>query len=225
MERHRTPATEKKEFAMDRLMLFSDAVFAIAITLLVIDLKWPELRENVAIRWDRDLGPLTFSFVGFVLSFYFIGRFWAVHLRLFRLVRQYDQGLINRNLLFLFFIVLFPFTASGMFGHLQVDFALPVFVYLGNLVLVSVANLRLCRYIFYSKPYLSVEGEKEHKKYFYLRSLYTTIATMATMGVVVVVALIFPRRIDYIASSVSIAGLFMAIANKRAARFRPVGHF
>lgn len=225
MEKRRGPKFEK-EFELERLSLFSDAVFAIAITLLVIDIKWPELPENLAgIRWDQALGPLIFSLVGFVLSFFFVGRFWAVHLRLFRLVRKYDQGLINRNLLFLFFIVLFPFTASGMFGHLQDGFVLPLYFYLGNLLLVSWANFHLCRYIFYRKPYLSVRGEHSHKKYFYVRSLYTLIAMAAMLGVVVIVALIFPRRIDYIGSSCSAGGIFLWIANKKAGRHRPVGHF
>src|SRR5882757_7317893 len=112
--KRRFGSLEKKDFELERVSLFSDAVFAIAITLLVIEIKWPELPENAkSIEWDRALGPMAFSFIGFVLSFFFIGRFWQVHLRLFRLIKRYDEGLINRNLLFLFFIVTFPFTASG----------------------------------------------------------------------------------------------------------------
>src|SRR5215472_12474826 len=101
MQKHRESILEK-EFELERVSLFSDAVFAIAITLLVIDIKWPEMPENMAhIQFDRTLGQLVFSFSGFVLSFFLIGRYWTVHLRLFRLVRKYDQGLINRNLLLL----------------------------------------------------------------------------------------------------------------------------
>jgi uncharacterized membrane protein len=215
----------EREFEMERIILFSDAVFAIAITLLVIDIKWPELPENLAgIHWDRVIGPVAFSFIGFGLSFFFIGRFWTVHLRLFRLVRKYDQGLINRNLLFLFFIVTFPFTASGLFGHLQTGFILPLYFYLGNLVLVPAANFQLCRYIFYDKPYLSVEGEAAEKKYFYIRSLYTTLAMVAMLAVVVVVALLFPQRLDLVGYSCVSGGLFLRIANKKAGKLRPAGH-
>src|SRR5258708_22372876 len=183
MKRHLS-SFEEKEFELQRISLFSDAVFAIAITLLVIDIKWPELPENTVVtQWDRMLGRTVFSFAGFALSFYFIGRFWQVHLRLFRLVRQYDAGLISRNLLFLFFIVTFPFTASGLFGRLRSDFALPLYVYLANLVLVSAANFHLCRYVFHIKSHLSVEGESAEKKYFYMRSLYSTYAMLAMVSV------------------------------------------
>src|ERR1700744_6089437 len=106
--KHHTEALEK-EFELERMILFSDAVFAIAITLLVIDIKWPELPESRAgVDKLQLLKPTIFGFLGFALSFFFIGKSWAIHLRLFRLLRKYDQGLINLNLLFLFFIVIFP---------------------------------------------------------------------------------------------------------------------
>jgi len=225
MKRHLS-SFEEKEFELERISLFSDAVFAIAITLLVIDIKWPELPEySVVTQWDRMLGPTVFSFAGFALSFYFIGRFWQVHLRLFRLVRQYDAGLISRNLLFLFFIVTFPFTASGLFGRLRSDFALPLYVYLANLVLVSAANFHLCRYVFHIKSHLSVEGESAEKKYFYMRSLYSTYAMLAMVSVVIIVSLIFPGRMEIIGPSCAIGGFFLRIANKKANKLRPPGHY
>ena len=225
MKRQLDPLQEKN-FELERISLFSDAVFAIAITLLVIDIKWPELPENrVMTAWDPELWPMVFSFVGFVLSFYFIGRFWQVHLRLFRLVKGYDEGLIHRNLLFLFFIVTFPFTASGLFGRLRSDFALPLYIYMANLVLVSAANYNLCRYIFHLKPHLSIEGESGEKKYFYARSLYSTYAMLGSVGIVLVVSLIFPHRMEIIGPSCASAGIFLRIANKKTKRLRPPGHF
>jgi uncharacterized membrane protein len=225
MKKHLDPLVEK-DFELERISLFSDAVFAIAITLLVIEIKWPELPENGArIQWDKVLAPTLFSFIGFILSFFFIGRFWQVHLRLFRLVRKYDEGLISRNLLFLFFIVTFPFTASGLFGHLRSDFVLPLYIYLANLVLVSAANYHLCRYIFHIKPYLSIEGEAAEKKYFYARSLYTTLAMLAMIGIVILVSLIFRGRMDIIGPSCGCGALFLRIANKKADKLKPAGHF
>jgi uncharacterized membrane protein len=224
--KRRLGAVEKKDFELERVSLFSDAVFAIAITLLVIDIKWPELPEDrVMTTWDPALWPMAFSFVGFILSFYFIGRFWQVHLRLFRLVKRYDEGLIHRNLLFLFFIVTFPFTASGLFGRLRSDFALPLYIYMANLMLVSAANFHLCRYIFHVKPYLGVEGQNEEKKYFYVRSLYSTYAMVGSVGVVLVVSLIFPKRMEIIGPSCASAGIFLRMANKKSNRIRPPGHF
>ena len=224
--KRRLGAVEKKEFELERVSLFSDAVFAIAITLLVIDIKWPELPEQAS-HADRNeaLWRMAFSFVGFVLSFIFVGRFWQVHLRLFRLVKKYDEGLIHRNLLFLFFIVTFPFTASGLFGHLGSEFSLPLYVYAANLVLVTAANFNLCRYIFRLKPYLSIDGDKEEKKYFYVRSLYTTYAMLGMVGVVALVSLIFPQRMEIIGPSCGSGGFFLRMANKKANKLRPAGRF
>lgn len=224
MLRRRIPLLER-EFELERVSLFSDAVFAIAITLLVIDIKWPELPENATgAEINRSLGQMLFSFIGFVLSFFFIGRFWQVHLRLFRLIGNYDTGLINRNLLFLFFIVTFPFTASGLFGHLRNEFELPLYIYLANLMLVSAANFNLCRYVFYVRPHLGVEGKNVEKRYFYVRSLYTTFAMIGMIAIVTITALVFPHRTDIIGSSCSAGFIFLQMAGRKAGKLRPAGH-
>ena len=67
-----------KEFELERMILFSDAVFAIAITLLIIEIKFPELPENY--RKSLDLfvmfKPTLIQFFGFFLSFFFVGMSW-----------------------------------------------------------------------------------------------------------------------------------------------------
>jgi uncharacterized membrane protein len=102
---------------LERIVFFSDAVMAIAITLLAIDLRVPEIATSVAAtelpRALRDLGP---QFMSFVISFFVIGIYWMSHHRYFRFIQRYDGGLIALNLLFLLFIVLMPFVAS-LFGQ------------------------------------------------------------------------------------------------------------
>ena len=102
---------------LERIVFFSDAVMAIAITLLAIDLKVPEIATSVAAtelpRALRDLGP---QFMSFIISFFVIGIYWMSHHRYFRFIQRYDGGLIALNLLFLLFIVLMPFVAS-LFGQ------------------------------------------------------------------------------------------------------------
>src|SRR5882757_9798161 len=103
--KHEKTALEK-EFELERLILFSDAVFAIAITLLVIDIKFPEVHEGESRTLEKLLRPTLFEFGAFAFSFFVIGRAWSEHLKICRHLKKYDQGLINRNLLFLFFIVI-----------------------------------------------------------------------------------------------------------------------
>src|SRR5215510_8639674 len=98
----------KKEFQLERLILFSDAVFAIAITLLVIEIKVPEIHEKhveEVVLLSR-LAELIPKFIGFIISFLLIGQYWIVHHRMFSFVINYTDRLILMNILFLFAIAL-----------------------------------------------------------------------------------------------------------------------
>jgi uncharacterized membrane protein len=97
--------SQEREVA--RIAAFSDGVFAIAITLLALQLEIP-FGDRVDV-WAglRDLWP---SFLSFAISFAVIGAYWIAHHRLFSLVERYDRRLLWLNLLALFFIVLMPFT-------------------------------------------------------------------------------------------------------------------
>jgi uncharacterized membrane protein len=219
MEKYRSRLLEK-EFEFERLSLFSDAVFAIAITLLVIDIKWPEGGSEKEDLWPR-MAPTVSSFIGFALSFFFIGRAWSQHLRIFRLLEKFDQGLIARNLLNLFFIVTFPFSAAGLFGHTRPGFLLPLYIYLVNLMLVAASHYNLCRYVVRSKSFLTKEGEKEEKNFIYLQSKYVALAMLGMVVVVVGVSLV-TRDALYVSCSSGSGAIFLRIANKKANKFAPV---
>ncbi|MBK9569950.1 MAG: DUF1211 domain-containing protein [Chitinophagaceae bacterium] len=103
----------RKEFQLERLILFSDAVFAIAITLLVIEIKIPEIHENVSDKaLLQSLGHLIPKFIGFIVSFMMIGLYWTVHHRMFGFVTSYSRKLLILNLVFLFFVALMPFSTG-----------------------------------------------------------------------------------------------------------------
>jgi uncharacterized membrane protein len=97
---------------LERIEFFSDAVIAIAVTLLAIDIKPPEV----------ELTQLPMALVGlaprlgiFALSFLIIGSFWVGHHVTFTFIRQYDYRLVWLNLVFLLFVALIPF-ASALLG-------------------------------------------------------------------------------------------------------------
>jgi uncharacterized membrane protein len=104
--------SQEKEVA--RIAAFSDGVFAIAITLLALQLDIPS-GDGVDV-WAalQNLWP---SFLSFGISFAVIGAYWIAHHRLFSLVERYDRKLLWLNLLSLFFIVLMPFTTSLIGEH------------------------------------------------------------------------------------------------------------
>ncbi|MDG4839588.1 TMEM175 family protein [Micromonospora sp. WMMD967] len=93
----------------DRMTAFSDGVFAIVITLLVIDLRVPEYHEGELLTGLLDEGP---SYLAFVVSFVYIGVLWLNHHALLRLIRRTTLALSWINLGVLFGAVIIPFPTA-----------------------------------------------------------------------------------------------------------------
>jgi uncharacterized membrane protein len=107
---------EENEIEFSRIVAFSDGVFAIAITILVLNLAIPANlpADDVGqALWDQHLDIFTYA-----LSFAVIGRFWLGHHRFFGDVVGFDGRLIGLNFLYLAWIVLIPFSSSvlGEYG-------------------------------------------------------------------------------------------------------------
>jgi uncharacterized membrane protein len=105
-------------FGLDRIVFFSDAVMAIAITLLVLDLKVPDAAGGSASDLGRTimLGLLP-KYLGYMVSFWVIALYWVAHHRCFRYIRKYDRRLIYLNFLFLMFIAFMPFPTALLFSN------------------------------------------------------------------------------------------------------------
>jgi uncharacterized membrane protein len=142
----------KKEFQVERLVLFSDAVFAIAITLLVIDIKVPEI-HNTDITEKKFLQLLLVQlpkFLGFIFSFFFIGLYWTIHHRMFGYIINYSGKLIWLNLLFLFSIALMPFSTAVYSEYSAPEFIMlvsPYAIYVGNICLIGFVDFLLWQYV------------------------------------------------------------------------------
>jgi len=101
---------EGNEIEFSRIVAFSDGVFAIAITLLVLNLtidkglSGEQLTEAIFDNWD--------NLVAYGISFAVIGRFWIVHHRFFSEVRAFDGRLLGLNLFYLACVVLIPFSSQ-----------------------------------------------------------------------------------------------------------------
>ncbi len=107
------------EIEFGRIVAFSDGVFAIAITLLVLNLEVPSAADDSA-RLADDLLGLWPHLLAYVISFAVIGRFWLVHHRFFTTLSGFDGTLMVLNLGYLALIVLVPFSSDllGEFGEL-----------------------------------------------------------------------------------------------------------
>jgi len=99
---------------LERLKAFSDAVFAIAITLLVIEVHVPRLDTLDDTAYLAALAHLIPSFMGFMLSFLTIGALWIAHHRLFGVLDGYEPRLMWPNMLLLMVIAFMPFATALM---------------------------------------------------------------------------------------------------------------
>jgi uncharacterized membrane protein len=136
----------RKEFQLERLILFSDAVFAIAITLLIIEIKVPELHGAEATERGvlRALSHLIPKFIGFLISFGLIGMYWTRHHFLFGFVVASAPRLLGLNLAFLLSIVLMPFS-TGFFG----EYSVPGVIHLKTPLIFYVSNVCLSGFLLF----------------------------------------------------------------------------
>ena len=115
-----------------RLEALSDGIFAIVMTLLVLDLKVPELPRNIPqtelLAHIRELGPFFFSF-GF--TFILAVAFWFFHHLIFHHIRHVTRPLVWLNMGFLMFVSLLPFS-TGMLGRFFSFQMVAVLFYFGN---------------------------------------------------------------------------------------------
>ena len=133
-----------RQLSSARLEEFSDGVFAIAVTLLVLDLKVPESP-------DRLLGQLFAewpAFLGYLVSFAFISASWVAHAGLTHLLHSADGVFLGLNLLLLLFVSLLPFTTSLFTKHLTDSGELVAVVAFGlNLTLAALTVAALTSYV------------------------------------------------------------------------------
>lgn len=211
-----------KEFELERMILFSDAVFAIAITLLIIEIKFPELPENYKVSLDlfKMFKPTLIEFLGFIISFFFIGLSWAGHLKLFRYLKAYDNRVIFFNLLSLLFIVAFPFSASGV-THARPSFMFPIVIYLGNVSLMYFSNFLLARYILIRNPALSIAGNDAEKIYIYKQSQGSFIVIGLGFLILLTTGLLSNFNNHYMNNSLYSIVLMVAVRKRWVKKYEP----
>lgn len=106
-------ARENGGLEFDRVSFFSDAIYAIAMTLLVVDLRVPDLAPDAGgVALFAALTNLESGVFGFFLGFLLLGRYWVAHHRFFRLLGRVDGRLISLNLLYLALVAFMPFPVS-----------------------------------------------------------------------------------------------------------------
>lgn len=135
---------EEKSISTNRIEAFSDGVFAIVITLLVLDLRVPRIEHKQDFHaLAQAVGSLTPKFLSFILSFVFAAIFWVTHHQFFHQLRHSTRGLMWFNNLFLLFITFLPFPTALLGEYPANKFAVMFF---GLEMIFSIGAILLMRY-------------------------------------------------------------------------------
>lgn len=106
---------DREHLAFERILFFSDAVFAISITLLILEIKVPSIQQEFSeFQLGYALLQMTPKIVGFLISFFLIGQTWIEHHRICSFMGEYNSGMLWRNLWLLLFVAFLPFATALM---------------------------------------------------------------------------------------------------------------
>lgn len=132
-------------FATNRIEALTDGVFAIVMTLLVLELRIPEIADSVVpAELPRDLLELWPKFSSYTVSFVVLGIMWISHHRTFHYIKRCDYKLLWVNLAFLMLVGLIPFSTSLIGNYATAQ--LPFVVYAIHLFLIFLMRFTLWTY-------------------------------------------------------------------------------
>ncbi|MCK8481392.1 TMEM175 family protein [Psychroserpens algicola] len=166
-------------FDKSRVINFSDAVFSIAMTLLVLEVGIPSIKAISSNSTWVILQNRIPSFIGLVVSFLVTALYWVSHLRSMKYVTTVDAKLLWLNIFLLLFIVLMPFST----GFYVTGFNLvgPFVFYCFNLSAIGLFNFLLIRYIM--KKEKSNPELTPHIKRWYLHTALNALIIWILAGV------------------------------------------
>ncbi len=178
---HQQHQEDRQRFQVERMILFTDAVFAIAITLLILEIKVPNLAyEGLnSAKIANTLLDAYPTWIGFIISFWVIALYWIDHHRLFAYVDDYNGKLVFLNLLYLMSIVIMPFT-SALYSK-YITYTFPTQLYCFNVALTGFIKLWLLYYI--TNPENKVSRypmERIKVRYYKIRSWATPLIFLVT---------------------------------------------
>jgi uncharacterized membrane protein len=171
------------KFQLERILLFSDAVFAIAITLMIIEIKPPHLHHGATFAESfKDFLQLSPILIGTVLSFYLIGLFWFRHHDLMKHLVKCDAKFVRLNLSLLLSIAFLPFSTAFVFENELAPF--PLLIYNINYAVASLLNFKIYNYALHPDNELSSEDvsheiNKIKKETFFSISVYSLTSILA----------------------------------------------
>ncbi len=180
-----------------RIEAFSDGVFAIIVTILILSLRVPVLTVTTSANFLDSLRDLLPEFIAFALSFFTIAIFWVNHHHFFHNVQRTDWKLLWYNNFHLFWMAVIPFTTEFV-GKYYAS-VVPVALYAIVMMIGALSIMMMIRYVFFKSTLMypgfsETEKRKEFKRgmtgvYLYL---FATIATFFYIYLALAILIITP---------------------------------
>jgi uncharacterized membrane protein len=138
-------AAERDRRNLDRLIYFSDAVIAISMTLLALEMRLPaETGIFTEARLQHDLVAISTKYFAFVVSFVVVASFWVGHWRKFSFIRRTNSRLVWLNIVFLMAVCSVPFASSVLQEHGNLRTA--IILYAGVVIAAALLSAALWAY-------------------------------------------------------------------------------
>lgn len=147
---------KEKGLELERLVFFCDAVVAIAITLLALDLKIDKPTDGHL--HFKDIGDQWQKFAAFFLSFILIAVFWKIHHEFFYFIKKVDNPFLWYNIGWLFFIILLPFSTTLVSSHLFDTAA--IFTYSANVLCITIFQNQIWDHVAIRAEYLNDKADQ-----------------------------------------------------------------
>jgi uncharacterized membrane protein len=201
----------------DRVVFFSDAVFAIAITLLAVNLHV----RGGGISTGEELARSEHSLIGFAISFTAIGLFWIGHHSIFRYITALDRTLIVLNLLFLGTVAFLPFPTEVL-SKTSSNHGIAVVFYALCCAAAGIAQGAIWIYAAYGSAGLTDPSALPVRRRFTLRIARVTVIFLASIPV----AIADPRAAPFVWLLIPVSGLVInRFAGTRRGRLSDAGRF
>lgn len=208
------PTTDKhpkQDFMIERIAFFSDAVFAIAITLLIIEIHPPKVTRGDTdhMVWDKFRENIPELF-GLLVSFWLIASVWMRHHQLFKYIDNYDTRFTAINMWLLFTIILFPFSTSFLFNSIFDGGVtrLQVYLYLGVPLLSNIILFRM--YKLANRKHLSAPADNGFRNSVFAQGCMILSFSLALLWII-----IMPFGLHPIGYSFMGVGPFIIFLNRK----------
>ncbi len=191
---------------ISRLEAFSDGVFAIVITLLILDIRFPEAPYS---QFTATLVSMVPRILAYVMSFIIIGLYWVIHHNSMHAIKKTDRGFLWLNILLLLCVSFIPFPTS-LVGRYPFQ-AGPIIIYGLTLITCNVVGYITVVYVHFHPHLAVVEFEKQYLRshtpnYIFVNGLYLVaillskslplVSYLIYIVVVLLLIIFLPRQND-----------------------------